>query len=377
MKNERFPINRKIKLRVGFTLLICLFISSLKAKQIENNVNTVKDTTHIRVGISGSEPFIVRDQQELTGISYEIWQNVSDMEDWKFTTQSYGQVSDALTALKKNEIDILVGPISITSIRAENFQFSQPYFQSSLSILARKDTINLWGRIQPFFSTKLLYAILVFLFILGCVGTLLWISERKASPDQFPPEPGRGIANGMWCAIVTMSTTGYGDIAPVTLAGRIIAASWMVISLIFAGTMIAGISSTLTLTGMDSKIISTAEELTNKKVAVLEGAPAVQFVKSHGAEEVPVENIDAAYKLLKNKQVDAMVFDRPILQYFFTTHPDKEVVISNAQYLKQGYGFVFPLNSEKFHEINIDLLKLKENGKLDDIVQEWLGKKEI
>ena len=84
---------------------------------------------------------------------------------------------------------------------------------------------DLWGRIQPFFSKRLLYATGVFVFILACVGTLLWLAERKDN-EQFPTSPARGIGNGMWCAISTMTTTGYGDIAPVTLAGRIIACGW-------------------------------------------------------------------------------------------------------------------------------------------------------
>ena len=89
-----------------------------------------------------------------------------------------------------------------------------------------------WDRIAPFFSKSLLYAVFIFLFILSIVGTLVWLTERNASPEQFPKDPAHGIANGMWLAIVTMTTTGYGDRAPITFWGRIITGSWMVISII-------------------------------------------------------------------------------------------------------------------------------------------------
>lgn len=375
MKKEKLKINNENTIKLVSSLLLFFIVFLVNAQPNQNTKKVSQDTTSLRVGISGSEPFLVKDQQSFEGISFEIWEKIANAEDINFTTRAYNQVSDALLALQHNEVDLVVGPTSITSGRAINFQFSQPYFESSLSILARKESPNLWERISPFFSTELLYAVLLFLFILGIVGTFLWLAERKASPEQFPPKPGRGIANGMWCAIVTMSTTGYGDLAPITFFGRFIAAIWMVISLLFAGTMIAGIASTLTLTGMATEVISTAAELENKKVAVLDGAPAELFAQQHGAQIIPVESIEDAYKLLKNKQVDAMVFDRPILKYFLNMHPDGDVVISSAQYLKQGYGFAFPPNSEIIDKINVKLLELEENGELDEIVHDWIGKK--
>lgn len=89
--------------------------------------------------------------------------------------------------------------------------------------MSRADSPSFSDRIATLFTINLLYTLMVFLFILAFIGTLLWLAERKVSPDQFPSEPIRGIANGIWCAIVSMSTTGYGDIAPRTFMGRIVA----------------------------------------------------------------------------------------------------------------------------------------------------------
>lgn len=357
-------------------LFILLFsITFLFANsQNESDKISKKPLKNLKVGYAGTEPFVINENGSWKGISVEIWDLVSKEMDLNYSPQSYTSVSEALNDLSTGKIDVLVGPTSITSERAELVEFSQPYFQSSLAIMSRIDDPSFLDRIAPLFTINLLYALFVFLFILGIVGTLLWLAERKVSPEQFPHEPVKGIANGMWCAIVTMSTTGYGDIAPVTLMGRIVAGTWMIVSILFATTMVAGIASSLTLSGLGKNTISSADEFQNKKIAVLKNSPSVDFVNDYNGKTVFVENLGEAYKLLKSKDVQGVVFDRPQLEYFLQQNQDKELTISVAEYLKQGYGFPFPLHSDRVSEFNIELLKFKEDGVLRDIIDEWLGK---
>lgn len=357
--------------------LFLLFTFSFSNSQNEADKTLQKPVKDLIVGYAGTEPFVINENDNWEGISVEIWDLVSKEIGIKYVPKPYASVSQALNDLSLGKIDVLVGPTSITSERSEFVEFSQPYFQSSLAIMSRADDPSFFDRIAPLFTINLLYALLVFLFILGIVGTLLWLAERKASPEQFPHEPVKGIANGMWCAIVTMSTTGYGDIAPVTLMGRIVAGTWMIVSILFATTMVAGIASSLTLAGLGKNTISSAEEFQNKKIAVLKNSPSVEFVKSYNGKTVLVQNLAEAHKLLKDKDVQGVVFDRPQLEYFLQQNKDKELTISVAEYLKQGYGFAFPLHSDRVSEFNVELLKFKEEGVLRDITAEWLGKEKL
>lgn len=355
-----------------FFVLFFVFNTQLFAQGAKHNIHT-SDTSSLQVGIAGSSPFIIKNKGYFEGISFEIWKALAAQADWQYTTQYFDNVSDGVAALQNGGLDILVGPISITSERAGVLSFSQPYFQSSLSIMSNNANQSVWDRIAPFFSQRLLIAVFLFLFILAIVGTLVWIAERHASPEQFPIEPARGIANGMWLAIVTMSTTGYGDKAPVTFWGRIIMGSWMVISIIFATTMVAGIASTLTLTGIQSSVIANIEQLSNKKVAVIKNSPAVDFVKEYYATPVEVGNLEEAYQKLKNKKVSAVVYDRPQIMYFLKKHGEENMQVSNAEYYKQGYGFAMPINSTLTPKINVLLLDLSEQNRIIRIVRSWLG----
>lgn len=358
-----------------FRILMCFcllfFCLQLHAQK---TANPVKDT--LTVGIAGSAPFIMKNEitDEPDGIAVNIWEDLADKKDWNYRYKTFSNVEKALSAVESGKIDLVVGPISITSKRVKKLWFSQPYYQSSLAIASRNDNVNFWNRIKPLFSFKLLYAVCVFLFILAIVGTLFWFAERKANPEQFPSNAKSGIGNGMWLAIVTMSTTGYGDMAPVTVRGRIIAGSWMVITLIFATSMVAGIASTLTLTGLGTSTVTNIEQLSGKRSATINGSPAEGFIKEHKSKAVTVNTLSEAMTLLDNKKVDAVIYDRPQLLYFAQNHKNEDLYIAKAEYYKQGYGFAFQLKNDLVYDVNLALLKLAEDQKVVEIIDDYLGK---
>lgn len=280
-----------------FTCFIFLFLSfnitSVGAQPRQDS---------LKIGVSGSEPFIENIGQQ-TGISLEIWQDIANMGNLDYKLIPYQGVPNALTDLSNGELDAVVGPISITPERARHVKFTQPYYQSSISIMSRSESPTLFQRLKLLLSKRFLYAVLGFLCMLAIVGFLFWLAERHRNPDEFSSSPVKGIGDGMWCAIVTMTTTGYGDIAPRTLKGRVIAGCWMVICIAFATTMVAGISSTLALSASNVKTISKAEQLNDQKVAVVKNSPAAAFVKKYGAQRVYVTTLSDGYKALKSKKV--------------------------------------------------------------------------
>jgi voltage-gated potassium channel len=64
-------------------------------------------------------------------------------------------------------------------------------------------------------------------------GFLFYISE----PDV------QTYSDGLWWALVTITTVGYGDITPLTNLGRIIASALMVMGIGFIATITAAVSS--------------------------------------------------------------------------------------------------------------------------------------
>lgn len=324
------------------------------------------------VGVAGDEPFVVNVDQQ-TGISLEIWQIVANKKDLNYQLVSFKSIPNALNAMQEGEVDIVAGPISITPERAKGMKFTQPYYQSSISIMSSKVSPSFWQRIGQLLSFKFLYGVAVFLFILAIVGFLFWLAEHEVNSEEFSTDPAPGIGDGMWCAIVTMTTTGYGDIAPRTLWGRIIAGTWMIFCIASATTLIAGVASALSV-NTTTTTITKVQELANDKVAVVKGSPAALFVDRYNVDEVYIDNLEEGHHYLKSDKVAAVVFDTPQMIYYLKKHPDEKVTISNRRYMRQGYGFAFPLDSRRIHQIDITLLKLQEAGRVERIVTNWLGK---
>jgi voltage-gated potassium channel len=75
----------------------------------------------------------------------------------------------------------------------------------------------------------------VFFVVLLIAATLSYLFERELQPEVFG-----SIPRALWWAIVTLSTTGYGDVVPVTIWGRLLAA-WVMVGGIVIFALWAGI----------------------------------------------------------------------------------------------------------------------------------------
>lgn len=332
-----------------------------------------QDIDTLDVGLAGTAPFVSHNGNQDEGISVEIWESIAAKAGYAYRYHQFEDVPAALMELQKEALDMVAGPVSITAERAETLRFTQPYFLSSLVIASRATRGSVWQHIKPFFNLSFFSAVAALLIVLTIVGILIWLSERKASPEQFPGRALPGIFNGMWFALVTMTTVGYGDKAPRTVAGKIITGIWMIIALVTATSLIAGISSTITVSKLSASSINSAEKMLKKNIAVIDGSPAEMFVRKYGGHVVLVPSLKAAFEALNQLQVAAIVYDRPQVMYYLREHPDPDVAISTAEYMPQGYGFALRKDSGLASEINIRLLRLQESGAVEGIVNTWLG----
>ena len=93
---------------------------------------------------------------------------------------------------------------------------------------------NLIGLLETLFNSRRLRTILAeLIFFIFLFGYLFYVSE----PDV------RNLGDGIWWALVTITTVGYGDITPVTTLGRVVASSLMLLGLGLIATITAIVSA--------------------------------------------------------------------------------------------------------------------------------------
>jgi voltage-gated potassium channel len=100
------------------------------------------------------------------------------------------------------------------------------------------------GRVVRKAQQPLLSVLLGFAIVLLTAASIAYLVERHANPEAFGSIPA-----ALWWAIVTMTTTGYGDVVPQTMAGRILAGvvmmSGILVFALWAGILASGYAEEL------------------------------------------------------------------------------------------------------------------------------------
>lgn len=346
-------------------LYILFFFSSILLAQENQEV--------LKVGYAGSAPFVMHTEKE-EGIVIDIWKEIAFGLNRNYNLIEYKSVESGIEAIDNNELDILIGPITINSSRAALVNFSQPYYNTELAILAPIVKTTIWGKIKPFLSTTFLYAVIGLLIILTFVGFLFWAVEGRKYPEEYGVGVVKGTASGVWLAVVTMTTVGYGDLAPRTAPGRFILGAWMIISLILATSFVAGIATTFSQFSGEDKTIRSLSQLENKKVAVPNYKKIIEKVRDAGGSPIPIDDVSEGYQMLMNKKVDALIYDEIPLQYVFKDDKKEDYVLSKKRIEPQYYGFLFPIGSDLKRKVDLQIINLQENQEISHIVEDWISR---
>ena len=105
----------------------------------------------------------------------------------------------------------------------------------TLRYIRHTSGLDLLLRVMQRSRAALLSIATLFLVVFFLAATLAYVFERDAQPDAFG-----SVARAMWWAIVTLTTTGYGDLVPATVWGRLLA-GWVMVGGIVMFALQAGI----------------------------------------------------------------------------------------------------------------------------------------
>ena len=279
---ESSPLSRRLTGIIQTIVLSALFL--------QPTVLTAEESEVI-VGVADFPPLVMETEDGLQGFDIDIWNRVA-LEiglDSTFRVMPFG---DLIEAVETGEVDAAMAGISLQRDRDLVMDFSYPYMSSGLRILTSVEEKSAWLNLLRSLTTAAQLKVLGSLvaFVLLC-SHILYAAERGSadiSERYFP-----GIFQATWCILATITTVGYGDIAPRRWLGRLVSAVVMLFGIAFFGVALAQLSAGLLEQALKSDI-SGPQDLSGRRVATVSGTTSVDAAIRLGARLREVERIEEA-----------------------------------------------------------------------------------
>ncbi|OIW10762.1 hypothetical protein TanjilG_27708 [Lupinus angustifolius] len=297
---------------------------------------------------------------------------------YKFIPYGDGQNNPSDTELVRlittGEFDGAIGDITITTKRTKMADFTQPFMETGLVVVAavRQSDSNAWAFLAPFTPTMWSVTASFFIFM----GAVIWILEHRVN-DDFRGPPKKQLVTVLWFSFSTMFFAHREN--TVSTLGRFVLLIWLFVVLIINSSYTASLTSILTVQQLSSPIKG-IESLMNSKEPI--GYVQGSFVKSYLVQEIgidasrlvplktPEESSEALKKGPQNGGVAAYIDERAYIELFLSTRCDFTIV--GPEFTRNGWGFAFPRDSPLAVDLSTAILQLSENGDLQRIHDKWL-----
>lgn len=356
--------------RTAILLYIGTFLMILNGNTQEA---TPTEARKLLVGTKEAPPFAMKQADGAwTGISIELWRSIAEELQLVYEWREL-DLQSLLNDVAAGSIDIAVAALTITAEREERMDFTQPFYITGMGIAMAAKRHQGLASLQKFFSWDFFEAIAALALTLLIAGLLVWLCERRRNAEQFGGSVLKGIGTGFWWAAVTMTTVGYGDTSPRTFCGRLVGVVWMFTSLIMIAGVIATITTALTVSEFKARIHSPAE-LARVKVGSVPGSTSEGALRTRRLTYRSYQSVRAGLQALVNEEIEAMVYDAPILRYMVTAELQDEVEVLPVRFDRQMYGFALPTGSSLREEIDRVLLEKINLPAWQDILYRYLGK---
>lgn len=326
------------------------------------------------------EPFSFEKDGRRVGYSVELWDALARETGMEYDMQTVGSAKEMIAALEAKTADVAVGALSITSQREAVCDFTQPFYDSGLQILvAGKGSSSLastWQLITNLFNLKLVGVFFLLILAMLIISHFVWLYEHKVNGEMWPASYRHGLWESFWWTICTLLVGGADNKGPVGVGGRIVAIVWMLLSIVLVSFLTASFTTTMTVNSLKGDI-SGPGDLPSHSVATIGGSTSEAWLTGRNADGTikvkPFKDVNACVAALKDGQVQAVVFDAPILSYTMHQSGDTNLDLVGPVFEKQNYGFAVQQDSLLRERLNRALLALNERGFLEELRKKWFG----
>ncbi|KAF3779509.1 Glutamate receptor 3-3 [Nymphaea thermarum] len=266
-----------------------------------------------------------------------------------------------------------VGDIAIVTNRTRLVDFTQPFAESGLVVVAstKRMKSGAWAFLKPF-TLKMWCATAAFFIIMGAV---VWTLEHRVN-DEFRGPPRQQIVTVLWFSFSTMFFAHRENM--MSTLGRFVLVMWLFVVLIINSSYTASLTSILTVQQLSSPITGIESLIASgEPIGFQIGSYAENYLIELGVSKSRLQSLrspedyaDALEKGPTNGGVAAVVDELPYIELFLSKHC--KFAIRGKMFTKSGWGFAFRRDSPLATDFSTAILSLAENGDLQRIHDKWL-----
>jgi ABC-type amino acid transport substrate-binding protein len=336
--------------------------------------SVVGQNAPLRVGVKIEPPFVISESgQTYSGLSVDLWKSIASEEGISYEIVEYKDHLGLIRALDFQEIDLTINPIHVNEIRLKMFDVTQPFYVSYIGVATtnvKKTQVGTF--LRNFFSFQFFRIVALLILIIFVFGSLLWLVERGKNRRQF--RPGLiGLFDGLWWSAVTITTVGYGDKAPKTRLGRIIAIVWMLTAIVIISGFTASIASTLTVQSLGRNIEDLEDLRHAEKIGSVYASSSEEFLKTN---DIPLEalyaDIEEALLSLSARDIEVLVYDKTVLDYIISKlQLSNKVSLLQVSFNQQYRSFFLPRDSPHLNWINPLLVRMINHASWPELLKKY------
>lgn len=341
----------------------------------------------LRIVTEVNPPFIEKKNGELTGFSLELLDHISKLLNFTYKIDTVerglesGTRSPLISHLTEGNASMAIGavPMSSENERIISSSYSILTSKTSLLILKAKPVPNYFQFLWPF-SMKLWFSIVLCMLVVALAMYLMTRFDQTQDGSEYKFD----FKESLWYALNVLLGGGT-EYSPQTTSTRTIIAFYWFNILILTAAYTANLAAYLTWQNKDRSIKTLQNLVDQPKVryGILEGTELEEFFKTvkkdpyermwlmmtmHTRGEL-VKDVNEAVKKVEKGNY-AFIHDQIVNEYYAGKNCD---LLSHIQPIgDKTYAFAFPKGAPYRDYLNWALLKLKEDGRLDELKKKWL-----
>ncbi|XVF25703.1 hypothetical protein REPUB_Repub13aG0236500 [Reevesia pubescens] len=279
---------------------------------------------------------------------YEVLRSLDYDLPFEFLPHS-GSYDDLLFHVSNKTYDAAVGDITILAERMEHVEFTQPYAESGLSMVAPAKPDSEWMFMKPF--TLEMWVVTGVLFIYTML--VVWFLEHHSSNREFRGALKNQISTALWFTFSSLFFAHREKI--LSNFTRVVVLVWLFLVFILTASYTASLSSLLTVKEMESNLNIESVRQRGSSVGCDNDSFLQNYLKNVLAfkqEQIHILNSsESSYaEEFKNNRIDAAFLEVPYEKVFLNKYCNDYTSISPT-YRFGGFGFVsinYSLNALKY-----------------------------